>query len=207
MLASDMKIFFSLPEDSGKLVLHPATVKEPGEHGHTAELEEPDVPFDAGQDIFVYYELKRKFVKQAARIDAVLSTEPTLVVGFQITGEIVSAENREWFRVSTSLANLTMDFGDESGCPLLDVSSVGFAVEAVARYEIGQVVPATLRHEGKEYQGEARIQSIRELGDNRYRYGVHSIEDKASRGDLRKGQQLISAAIEREQLRRLAGSG
>jgi hypothetical protein len=36
---------------------------------------------------------------------------------------------------------------------------------------------------------------------------VHSIEDKESGGDLRKGQQLISAAVEREQLRRRAGTG
>jgi hypothetical protein len=68
-------------------------------------------------------------------------------------------------------------------------------------------VPATLRHEGRPYRGKARIQSIRELSGDRYRYGVHSIQDKASGGDLRKGQQLISASVEREQLRRLAGSG
>ena len=207
MLASDTKVFLNLPRGSRKHILHPATVKEPGEHGHTAELQEPDVALEAGQHIFVYYELERKFVKQAARIDAVMQTDPTLVVGFQITGEIASAESREWYRVSTRIASLTMDFGDEAGCPLLDVSSVGLAVEATERYEIGHVVPATLRYEGRQYRGQARIQSIRELGGDRYRYGVHSIEDRASGGDLRKGQQLISAALEREQLRRRAGSG
>jgi hypothetical protein len=207
MLASETKIFLHLPGESTKTILHPATVKEPGEHGHTAELEESDVALEAGLDIFVYYEIERNFVKQAARIDAVLQTEPTLVVGFEVTGEIVSAENREWYRVSTGLANLTMDFGNENGCPLLDVSSVGFAVETTERHEIGQLVPATLRHEGRPYHGKARIQSIRELSGGRYRYGVHSIQDKASGGDLRKGQQLISASVEREQLRRLAGSG
>ena len=51
------------------------------------------------------------------------------------------------------------------------------------------------------------LDRIRELGGDRYRYGVHSVQDKASGGDLRKGQQLISASLEREQLRRLAGSG
>ncbi|MHC5005765.1 MAG: hypothetical protein ACYTGF_00220 [Planctomycetota bacterium] len=207
MLASETKIFLHLPSESTKTILHPATVKEPGEHGHTAELEEPDVALEAGQDIFVFYELKRKFVKQAARIDAIMQTDPTLVVGFEVTGEIVSAENREWYRVSTGLVSLTMDFGDESGCPLLDVSSVGLAVEATKRYEIGHLVPATLHHGGRQYSGTARIQSIRELGGDRYRYGVHSVQDKASGGDLRKGQQLISASLEREQLRRLAGSG
>ena len=202
-----MKIFLHLPGESRKTILHPATVKEPGAHGHTAELQEPDVALEAGQDIFVCYEIERKLVKQAARIDAVMQTDPTLVVGFQITGEIVSAESRQWNRVSAGTAHLTMDFGDETGCPLLDISSVGISVEATGRYEIGQVVPGTLRHEGRQYRGEARIQSIRQLGGDRYRYGVHSIQDKTSGGDLRTGQQLISAALEREQLRRLAGTG
>ncbi|MHC4826979.1 MAG: hypothetical protein ACYTEY_10510, partial [Planctomycetota bacterium] len=145
MLASESRIFFNLPSESKERVLHPATVREPGEAGYTAEIEEPDVALEAGQDIFIYYEIERKFVKQAARIDAVMQTNPTLVVGFETTGEPVAAESREWFRVSTVVANLTVDFGSKTGCPLLDVSSVGFAVESAERFEVGQVVPATLR--------------------------------------------------------------
>jgi hypothetical protein len=207
MLASKTKIFLELPGESQKVILHPGRVKEAGERGYIAELEESNLALEAGQHVFVYYELNRKFVKQAARIDAVMQTAPALTVGLQITGEIVSAESREWFRVSTVLANLTVDFGPETACPLLDVSSVGFAVEAAERYEIGQVVPATLRYQDRQFSGKCRIQSIRELGEGRYRYGVHSIEDKKSGGDLRKGQQQISTSIEREQLRRLSGSG
>ncbi|MHC4220115.1 MAG: PilZ domain-containing protein, partial [Planctomycetota bacterium] len=173
----------------------------------TAEVGDSNLALEPGLDLFVYYELKRKFVKQAARIDAVLQTEPMLVVGFQVTGEPMSAESREWFRVSTVMAHLAADFGPESDCPLLDVSSVGFAVEAAERYEVGQVVPATLSYQDQRFNGKARIQSVRDLGKGRYRYGVHSIEDKESGGDLRKGQQLISAAVEREQLRRRAGTG
>ncbi|MHC4129011.1 MAG: hypothetical protein ACYTE6_02085 [Planctomycetota bacterium] len=207
MLVSETKIFFSIPGESRRLILHPAKVREAGASGHTAELEESNVPLEAGKDLFIYYERKRKFVKQAARIDAVMQTNPALVVGFQLTGEPVSAESREWFRVSTVMANLTADFGPETACSLLDVSSVGFAVEAATAYKIGDVVPATLRYQDKRFTGKARIQSIREAAGGRFRYGVHSLEDKGTGGDLRKGQQHISAAIEREQLRRLAGSG
>lgn len=207
MLAPETKMFLNFPNESKKLILHPGTVKEAGERGYTAELEESDLSVEAGQDVFVYYELKRKFVKQAARIDAVMQTAPALTVGFQVTGETVSAESREWFRVSTAMADLTADFGSESNCRLLDVSSVGFAVESAARHEIGHTVPATLHFQGKHFTGKARIQSIRELDGGRFRYGVHSLEDKAFGSDLRKGQQQISAAVEREQLRRLAGSG
>ena len=207
MLASETKIFLNLPHDSQRRILHPATVKEANKRGYTAELEESDVALQAGQDLFVYYELKRKFVKQPARINAVMQTAPMLVVGFQVTGEPMSAESREWFRVSTVMARLKATVGAESECPLLDVSSAGFAVETATRHEVGQIVPVTLHYQGDQFSGEARIQNIREMDKGRFRYGLHAIEDKACGGDLRKGQQHISAAIEREQLRRLARSG
>jgi hypothetical protein len=105
------------------------------------------------------------------------------------------------------MANLTADVGAEPDCRLLDVSTVGFAVEATKRYEIGQIVPVTLRFEGSEFSGRARVQSVRQLDKGGFRYGLHAIEDKTSGGDIQKGQQHISAAIEREQLRRLSRSG
>ena len=207
MIEPGMKMYLNFPNESKKLLLHPCMTKEAGERGYTAELEESDLAVEAGQDVFVYYELNRKLVKQAARIEAVMKNAPSLIIGFQLTGEIVSAECREWFRVSTALNDLTADFGSESNCRLLDVSSVGFAVEATERYEIGNTLPATLHFQGKHFTGQARVQSIRELHGGRFRYGVHSLTDKSSGGDLCKGQQQISSAVEREQLRRLAGSG
>jgi hypothetical protein len=207
MLASETKIFLNLPNDSKQRVLHPATVKETRKHGYTAELEESNIPLRPGQDLFVYYDLKRRFVKQHARIDVVMQTTPILVVAFQLTGEPMSAESREWFRVSTVMANLTASVGTEPECRLLDVSTAGFAIEAGKRHEIGQIVPVTLRYQGSQFSGHARIQSMRQIGKGRYRYGLHAVEDKTSGGDLRKGQQHISAAIEREQLRRLSRSG
>ncbi|MHC4129010.1 MAG: PilZ domain-containing protein [Planctomycetota bacterium] len=146
-------------------------------------------------------------MKQPARLDAVGQDDPTPVVGFQTTGEPVSAEGRERFRVSTVMADLTATVGAEAECKLLDVSTTGFAVEATQRYEIGQVVSVTLRYQDRQFSGKARIQSIRELELGRIRYGLHAVDDKASGGELRKGQQHITAAIEREQLRRRARLG
>ncbi|MHC4220385.1 MAG: PilZ domain-containing protein [Planctomycetota bacterium] len=207
MLTHESKIFLNVPSESRQRLLHPATVKKAARSGYTAELEEPDLNFEAGQNIFVYYNHKRKFVKQAARIEAVLQTNPILVVGFATQGEPMSAESREWYRVSTVMTDLAAKIGTESNCKLLDVSSAGFAVEARQRYEIGQVLPVTLRYQDGQFSGEARVQSVREMDKGRIRYGFHSLDDKTSGGDLQKGQQVISAAIEREQLRRLARSG
>ncbi len=207
MLKLGMKMFLNFPNESKKLILHPGTIKEAGECGYTADIEESNLAVEAGQDVFVYYELNRKLVKQAARIEAAMKNAPALTIGFQVTGDVVSAECREWFRVSTVLNDLTADFGPESDCRLLDVSSVGFAVEATERYEIGNTLPATLHFEGEHFTGEVRVQSVRELDEGRFRYGLHALADKSSGGDLCKGQQQISAAVQREQLRRMAGTG
>ncbi len=198
MLVPETKMFLEFPNESKKLILHPGTAKEAS---YIAEFEESDLSVEAGQDVFVYYELYRKFVKQAARIEAVRQTAPALTIGFQLTGDTVSAESRECFRVSTALTNLTADFGSDSNCRLLDVSIIGFAVEATERYEIGHTLPATLHFQGKHFTGKTRIQSIRELDGGRFRYGVHSLADKSSGGDLSEGQQQISTAVKREQLR------
>jgi hypothetical protein len=202
-----MKMYLNFPNESKTRILHPGTARETGERGYTAELEESDLAVAAGQDVFVYYEISRKLVKQAARIDAVMTNDPALTVGFQLTGDIVSAESREWYRVSTALVGLTADFGPERNCRLLDVSSVGFAVEATKQYDVGNTVPVTLHFEGEHFAGDARVQSIQELRGGQFRYGLHSLTYKSSGGDLRKGQQQISTAVERAQLRRLAGSG
>jgi hypothetical protein len=170
MLAPDTKIFLNVPRGTRKHMLHPARITEAGARGCTAELDEPDVLLGPGQEIFVYYYLKHRFVKQAARIDAVMETEPTLVVGFQTDGEPMPAESRESFRVSTVMSDLTATVGAEDECRLLDVSTTGFAVEATQRYEVGQVVSVTLRYQGRQFSGKARVQSIRELDLGKVRY-------------------------------------
>ena len=104
-----------------------------------------------------------RYYSQTARIVAVMQTGPAPTIGFQFTGEPVSAESREWFRVSTVMAGLTTDFGPEAGCPLLDVSSVGFAVEATQAYKVGDVVTATLRYQS----GTGRRIGLRRLLDRR----------------------------------------
>ncbi len=207
MLEPETKIFLNLPEGSQRDILHPARIKKAGERGYTAELEEPDPFLRPGLDLLVYYYLEHRFVKQPAHLDSVMQTGPTPLVGFQTTGEPMSAESRDRFRVSTVLSNLTATVGAETECLLLDISSTGFAVEATQRYELGHVVSVTLRFKGRQFNGKARIQSIRELDMGNIRYGLHAVEDKASGGDLQKGQQHISAAIEHEQLRRLSRSG
>jgi hypothetical protein len=207
MLAPETKIFLNLPRGTRRHVLHPGRIMEAGKRGYTAELEESDLLLAAGQEVFVYFYLKHKFVKQAACVTAVMPNDATIIVGFETAGETMSAEGRETFRVSTVMADLTATVGTETECRLLDVSTTGFAVEATQRYDVGQVVSVTLRYEGRQFSGRARVQSVREQDLGRIRYGLHAVDDRASGGELRTGQQHIAAAIERKQLRRLSRHG
>ena len=145
-------------------------------------------------------------MQQPARIEAVLQSEPRTVFGFETTGELVSAEARQCYRVSTVMASLTAVVADEE-CPLLDVSASGFAILSTAQHKMGKVVTVVLHYKGTKYTGQARIQSIREMPDGRIRYGFNAQDSKRAGGDLHKGQRQITMDVQREQLRRFARSG
>lgn len=206
MLSVGSEVFLWIPDEFKERVLHPGRVIEVSDSIYTAEFDEMGITPEAGQEVFVYYELRQKFMQQAARIDALMQASPKPLVGFQTTGEPVSAESREFHRVSTVMADLTASLGPEQHCQLMDVSVRGFAVVAKEKYQVGQTLPATLRFEGQEYIGKGCIQSVKELSKGRYRYGLHSVDDKKSSATLEKGQQTIAMAIQRQQLRRLAGN-
>lgn len=219
MLGTDTGIFFRIPDGSNTRVLHPARIVEVSGETHTAEVEDPQISLEAGQELLVYYEMKREFVQQSAIIDVIMDGQPEgeqpeeasedaarLLVAFRLNGEPVSAESRQAYRVSTVVANLFSMFGKEERCRLLDVSATGFSLESRQRFSVGDIIEGTLLFEDKEFTGLATVQSIKPLSGGRFRYGLHSVEDKTRPADLLKGQQKISMAIQREQMRRLRGT-
>ena len=106
-----------------------------------AEFEDQELHPEPGLEVLIYSHIEGKFMKQAARIDAVLASVKR-DIRFELTGEPVSAESRDCYRVSTVLTDLTAKLGTEEGCPLLDVSATGFGVAATGRYHIREVVTA-----------------------------------------------------------------
>lgn len=203
MLTPGIGFFIQIPGKTKERILHAATVLEIRDGTYTAEIEEDHLVLEAGQDILVYCEVQHRFMQQPARIEAILQTDPHQVIGFETTGEPISAEARECYRVSTVMANLTAIVIDES-CPLLDVSASGFAVLSTTRHKMGRVVNVAVRYGDEQYQGEARIQSIREMPDGRIRYGLNALEDRGVDANLQKGQREITMDIQRQQLKRLA---
>ena len=146
-------------------------------------------------------------MRQPARIDLIADTPSGRTFSFQFTGDAVSGETRQCYRVSTVMAAVTATFGGEENCPVVDVSPTGFAAIAAKQYKTTDVVNATVRFEGETYSGRGRIETARELGVARIRYGLHCVDGKATGETLLKGLQQISAAVQRQHLRRQARAG
>lgn len=207
MLTIDTAFFLYIPGESKERILHPARIVGCVQGLCTAELEEADLPIAEDQETLVFYEHNHNFVQQTACITQISDNGPKVIVGLKTTGEPVSAECRQNYRVSAVLAELTAELGKERECPLLDVSSTGFSVIAGDTHQIGSIVGAVLRYDGKEYRGEVCVQSIQDLGEGRIRYGLHCVENnKQSSLDMSAGLQNMNLALQREQLRRLAGT-
>ena len=222
MIRAGDRFYVQIPNQSGKRILHPATVVEHEDSKYTAEVEVSSPPLEAGNDIIIFFELKKEFMQQSGRIDMIKpSDEPTddsvdnssqtnrfqgTTIGFQLVGEPVSAENRQCYRVSTVMVDLTATLEGEANCHLLDISSSGFSLLSTREHAYGSLVEVTLEYGQNKYSGQARIQNIIEHPRGVFRYGLYGIEDKKVDSELTKGRKVISMDIQRLQLRRRTGS-
>ena len=196
--------FIETVTPSSARILHPAKILGTKDGGYTAEIEEANVSFDVGAEFQVYFELKKKFVKQAAKVTAVHDNELNPTIEFVTGGEPVSAESRQHFRVSTVTSDMTATLGSETDCKLLNVSTVGLAVLATAHHDIGSTVTASVYLEGEAYSGRVCVQSIRSMDKGQIRYGLHCVDGNGSNGTLATGLRQLTMAMQRQQLRRLA---
>ena len=64
----------------------------------------PTERFEAGQEITVFYEIKREFMQQPVQIDSVEPGEEGPVARYFALGDPVSAESRQHYRVTTITA-------------------------------------------------------------------------------------------------------
>ena len=203
----DTGFFVQVPDESVQRLLHSAVIQGFVNSTYTADLHEDAAPLESGQDIFVYYESNGKFKRQSARIVAIVDTPSGRTFSFRFTGDAVSGEGRRCYRVSTVMAVVTATLGDEENCPVVDVSATGFAVIAAEQYMVTDIIEVTIRFEGETFNGRGRIESARELGVGRTRYGLHCVDGKSTDETLSKGLQQISAAVQRQHLRRLSRAG
>ena len=201
MLTTGDGLFLQIPNESRQRVLHPATVVNRAEDTFSITLEE-GLTLEPGQDVLLFFENKREFMQQPGHIDTVLPSDSAPILGIRTAGKPVSAESRQCFRVSTIMSILTASVGNLQSCPLADVSATGFSVIAQSPFRIGDVVPVTLAFEDERFPGKACIQSVKDLGSGRFRFGLHCINDREAGSDLERGLRHISTEVQRQQLRR-----
>jgi hypothetical protein len=209
MLGDNNGIFVQIPDETNERVLYPAIIVEHAEGVYTTEVEEPCPRLEAGQDLIVYFERRKQFMQQAARIEAVIADggNGAPVFGFRLIGEPVSAESRQCYRTSTVMTELSAEFAEDGWCKLADVSPTGFAIITRYPHQIGEIVKARLQFGSDDFLGQVQVMSITKLGADRYRCGVRCLEDCNYPGTLMKGVALISSSVQRQQLRRLRGTG
>lgn len=203
MLKTESNIFFKIPDESTEIALHRAKIITTKENLYTAELEEEDLTLENEMGLFIYFEMDRKFTRQAARIISVHRAEPHTSVEFETTGEPVSAENRQTLRISTVGSDLTATFGKEKNCQVVDISPTGFAVYAAKEHQIKSEVDAILYFEGEEYQGTVAVMAAIPR-KNETRYGVYCIDEATSGSTLKNGLGKITMTIQRQQLARVS---
>lgn len=206
MLHAKMDVFFRVPNDNNRRVLHPGMLVSTSAEGFTAEVSSDALKMEPSQDLLLYYQVKNKFVQQPIRVEGALESEGRRILSFKTTGDAVSAESRQCYRVATVIAGMTASVGNESKCQVNDVSATGFSIVSANEYTVGTNVPVTMIHEGKKYMGTACVQSVRELQPGKVRYGLFCLSGKTGSGNLAQGLSQISMAMQRAQLRRMAGA-
>lgn len=198
MLPAGSEVFIQVGQD-GQAQLHPARVVAWSENLVTAAFADEQLPVAPGQEATLCYEIQGRFLRRAARVDAVMEGDGRLTVGLAVSRESHASDRRESVRVSTAVVGLTIDVDGEQGCPLLDVSAQGFAAVASVRLEVGQTADVSLTHAGRRFHGQVRVRSAREITPGHYRYGMYCLVNRIAGGNLAEGLRRVRDAVLRKQ--------
>ncbi|MCH7793126.1 MAG: PilZ domain-containing protein [Planctomycetes bacterium] len=208
MIRSKMQVFIQLPEETSRRVLHAADVGSFDEGVVVVQLGCGAPTMASGDELLLYYETNREFMKYSARVLEVVEgsqdDEDVLELKLELIGQPVSAESRKCYRVVTALCGLTATIGEQCGCHLVDASVTGFAVIAKPGLKIGTNLRVTLQYEDASFSGNACLQSIKPLDAKRTRYGFSCSESGSS--ELACGLRTINLEVQRMQMQRLSRS-
>ncbi len=201
MLCVGNEMYLLIPSPSKRRVLHPGKVIESNATCFVAEFEEPIAPAVNG-DVNAYCEVRGKFFQQGAVVTEIRTSEPC-VIAFRRNGEPVSAESRQTYRVSLVTSGFVVHVNKEPGCQVLDISPEGFAAITSRKLNLGSLVNIRFTGEGQTFEASARVQTVQERRDGKFRYGFLVPQSNAA---ARKTMQQISVEMQRLQLKRLRGA-
>lgn len=202
MLAVGKPMYLMVPSDFNERVLHLGKVLECTQLDFVAEFQEAIAP-TTGSELLSFAEVNGKFFQQGAYVIDVKQPGPKPVILMGRDGEMVSAEQRQAFRVSVASVDMDARLGNERHCRVLDLSAEGFGAIAESEFSLGSLIHVAVTYEGQTaFSTTARVQTARKRPDGKYRYGFLAPDKKSI---ARKAMQQLSTTIQRLQLRRLAG--
>ena len=205
MLGVGTTMFLLIPNASNKRVLYPGKVTESDGLQFVSEFDESitaRLPA-AGTEMIAYGEMRGKFYQQGATVVELRAGEAKPVIVFARSGDPVSAEQRQTFRVSVALSGIVAKVGDEHGCQVVDLSPEGFGVISSKELKLGSLINVSMALDGQAIANAARVQTAVKRPDGTYRYGLLI----ANRKDpARRILEQASSAMQRLQLRRLSGA-
>ena len=202
MFKTGFEIFLRLPNSGNDRLLHPAVVEAASEQETRLLLKEEGVEVSEDLDVILYFKRKHSFLQQPAHITAVELDDTTYIVTLTTSGDPISAEGREFYRVTAISADVDAKVGSGEPCRLQNVSASGFAIVSSDNFSIGEILPVVLRYKNTEYTGTVCIQTIRALGRNRTRYGLSCVSGAILGNSLLDGLTRLSLLIQRDQLSR-----
>ncbi len=206
MIKTGSDILFQEPDCDTRRLRRSVVVETEGERFSIRFVAEP-FAFEVDQEVLMYFNGAREFMQQVGRVVEVVEADaeaeeegPVFVL--EPVGDPISAESRQFYRVSTISSSLKAIVGEEQDLQVQDLSSTGFAVVAGHEYSIGDTVEVSISHENDHCHGIASVQSVREFAPGRIRYGLRAIEEDPHTGEFLQVLQRISLAVQREQLKR-----
>jgi len=164
----------------------------------------PDEPIEVGTDVLVYFNGSGGFLQQAGQVVSSEHDGDAVPYGLEMTGEAVSAENREMYRASTVFDDYTATV-DEAEGKIADVSVLGLAVITEETFEVGKVVTVAFELEGEAFAGRCCVKGASECRGGT-RHGLMCI-DGSTIGNLESGLRKLTMVAQRSKLKRLSRAG
>ena len=196
----DSIIYLLAPTDeSYERVLHPGRVVRAGDDSIVAEFVKVTLPAP-GSVANLFFDGAGKFLQQNAVVVAAPDIEPNRGrAAFKLVGDAMLANERAVYRVSTVFANIVASVDGEIGCDVLDISPDGLATVTRRAHALGTAIRVMIEYEGHHLEGRAAVQTIKPLGNSRFRCGLTApTTDSRMRSTLEK----MTAHAQRAQLRR-----
>ena len=191
-----------IPSASNKRVLHPGIVLESAAPHVICQLEEVISP-EPGSNLIAFGLLKDQFHQQAVRVVAYRPTPKSPIIELLCTGDPVSAEQRQVYRVSAASLDVRAKVGKEPSCLVVDISAEGFGAIVATEHQLGSIVQVLFSVDEHTMNAAVRVQTVRQRGDGKYRCGF-LVAEKGN--PARKALNSMSLAMQRRQLRRMAGA-